>query len=144
MFGLPVEQQLFVFLYFYVAGILAGFVFDFFKALVKTFRFSRKVIFLLDLLLCLLGALIIFFILYLTNYGEVRFFIFLALMFGIFFYYIICSSFIYKQISLLFGILRIFILRIKKIFKILQDFASKIKNYLRRRLLTCKVYRGKQ
>lgn len=144
MFGLPVEQQLLVFIYFNAIGFLTGFVFDFFKAFANVFRFSRRIIFLLDLFLCLLAAFIIYYILYLLNYGETRLFVFLALLIGLLIYYIVCSRFIYKNLVTIFRTLKLFFLKIQKLFYILQDFAHRIKNYLCQRLLSFKVFKGKK
>lgn len=144
MFGLPVEQQLLVFLYFIAVGLITGLIFDFFKAFAKVFSFSRRIIFFMDLILCLLAALIIYQILYLLNYGEVRLFVFIALVFGMFFYYLVLSVFMYRNLLIIFRALRSIIFKILKLLNILQDFLHSITNYLDQRITTYKALRGKK
>ncbi|NLL21838.1 MAG: hypothetical protein GX263_08905 [Firmicutes bacterium] len=144
MFGLPVEQQLMVFLYFYAAGLITGLVFDFFKAFAKVFNFSKRIVFFLDLILCLLASFIVYYVLFLLNYGEVRLFVFLALLSGLLFYYLIISGFIYRNLLVIFRALRSIIYKILKLFNILQDFILSITNYLGQRITTYKALRGKK
>ncbi|MGI6319339.1 MAG: spore cortex biosynthesis protein YabQ [Dethiobacteria bacterium] len=144
MFGLPVEQQLMVFLYFYAAGLITGLVFDFFKASAKVFNFSKRIVFFLDLILCLLASFIVYYVLFLLNYGEVRLFVFLALLSGLLFYYLIISGFIYRNLLVIFRALRSIIYKILKLFNILQDFILSITNYLGQRITTYKALRGKK
>ncbi|MGI6327817.1 MAG: spore cortex biosynthesis protein YabQ [Dethiobacteria bacterium] len=144
MFGLPVEQQLLVFLYFNAAGLMTGLVFDFFKAFAKVFSFSKKMVFFLDLILCLLVSFIVYYILFLLNYGEVRLFVFLALLFGMLFYYLVISGFMYRNLLVIFKALRSIIFKILKLLNILQDFIRRITNYLGQRITTCKAFRGKK
>ena len=144
MFGLPVEQQLLVFLYFNAAGLMTGLVFDFFKAFAKVFSFSKKMVFFLDLILCLLASFIVYYILFLLNYGEVRLFVFLALLFGMLFYYLVISGFMYRNLLVIFKALRSIIFKILKLLNILQDFIRRITNYLGQRITTCKAFRGKK
>ena len=144
MFGLPVEQQLMVFLYFYAAGLITGLVFDFFKAFAKVFNFSKRIVFFLDLILCLLASFIVYYVLFLLNYGEVRLFVFLALLSGLLFYYLIISGFIYRNLLVIFRALRSIIYKILKLFNILQDFILSITNYSGQRITTYKALRGKK
>jgi spore cortex biosynthesis protein YabQ len=144
MFGLPVEQQLLVFLYFNAAGLMTGLVFDFFKAFAKVFSFSKKMVFFLDLILCLLVSFIVYYILFLLNYGEVRLFVFLALLFGMLFYYLVISGFMYRNLLVIFKALRSIIFKILKLLNILQDFIRRITNYLGQRITTYKALRGKK
>ncbi|HHT47352.1 MAG TPA: hypothetical protein GX004_08760 [Firmicutes bacterium] len=144
MFGLSVEQQLLIFIYFNVIGLLTGLVFDFFKAFANVFRFSRRIIFLLDLFLCLLAAFIVYYELYLLNYGEARLFVFLALLIGLLFYYLVFSRFISRNLLEIFRTFKLFFCKIQKFFYTVQDFARRIKNYLYQRLLSSKDFKGKQ
>ncbi len=141
MFELTVEQQLIVFLYFNAAGLIMGLVFDFFKVFTKV---SGKTIFFLDLLLCLPAAFTFYYILYLLNYGEIRLFVFLAFIAGMFFYYLILSGFICRNLLVIFSALRSVGLKILKLFNILQDFIYRFTNYLGQGIKICKAFRGKR
>lgn len=142
MFTVSVEQQFLVFLYLTAAGMAMGLFFDFFKAGSKVFNFSRKSIFVLDLFICLSAALIVFQALFLTNEGEVRFYVFLALFFGIIFYYIFLSRNLYQLFLKLFKTIKKIIIKMLRIKAALQDYLYKkrinsteshnARNYLRK------------
>lgn len=81
-----------VFLLFFVIGIIIGLLFDFFKVLRKSFKTNDIVTFAEDLIfLVISGTLIIFGIIKL-NGGEVRFYLFLGIFFGILIYSLTISN----------------------------------------------------
>lgn len=125
MLGIPTDQQFIIFLNFGLIGIVIGFVFEFFRSFGKVFHFKRMTVFFVDLFLCLLSAFFIYIALFIWNYGEVRFFIFLALTLGIVLYYLIISPYIYKHLILTFKFIRFIILKIIKWKNALQDFINK-------------------
>ena len=89
MFNFSQEQ---IFIFFFIIGIIIGILFDIFKVLRKTFKTSDFVTFIEDLIfLFLSGNLIISGILKL-NSGEVRFFLFLGIFFGILSYILTISN----------------------------------------------------
>lgn len=106
MLGISIEQQFSVFLNFCLIGMIIGFVFELFRAFGKVFQFRRRAFFFVDLFLCLLATFYICFALFLWNYGEVRFYIFLALILGMILYYLIISRYIYKYLILTFKFVR--------------------------------------
>lgn len=81
-----------VFLLFFIIGLIIGLIFDFFKVLRKAFKTSDLITFVEDLLfLFMSGSLIVFGIIKL-NSGEVRFYLFLGMFFGILIYSLTISK----------------------------------------------------
>lgn len=81
-----------IFLLFFIIGIIIGLVFDFFKVLRKSFKTKDLITFIEDLLfLTLSGAIIILGIIKL-NGGEVRFYLFLGIFFGVLIYSLTISN----------------------------------------------------
>jgi spore cortex biosynthesis protein YabQ len=125
MLTVTVEQQFIVFLYLSTAGVMIGVVFDFVKAWGKIFHFSRKTFFAIDLFICLAATLIVYQVLFLTNWGEVRFYVFLALLLGLILYYVLFSRYLYNFFLKFFKTIKKFILKILKVNKALQDYLNK-------------------
>lgn len=92
------EQLIMLFLIL-AAGFLAGALFDLIRAAKRAMQLSKNIVFLLDVIMCLLAALVVFQIIYLFNQGELRFFVFLAFSLGIAVYYNFCSQHLYKQMQ---------------------------------------------
>lgn len=126
MFNFSQEQ---IFIFFFIIGIIIGILFDIFKVLRKTFKTSDFVTFIEDLIfLFLSGNLIISGILKL-NSGEVRFFLFLGIFFGILSYILtisnLCVIILYTFVRTCKKILKYPICCLKKIFNILKTVIKK-------------------
>lgn len=134
MFATTVEQQLFVLLYLSVTGVLIGLLFDFFKAWGRIFHFSRKIVFATDLFICVAAALIVFQLLFMTNWGEVRLFVFLALLLGLLVYYILLSRYLYHHFFIFFESIKDIIVKISKIKKFMQEYLQKRRINYRQRI----------
>lgn len=81
-----------IFLLFFIIGVIIGLIFDFFKVLRKVFKTKDLITFIEDLLfLFISGSLIVFGIIKL-NGGEVRFYLFLGIFFGILIYSLTISK----------------------------------------------------
>lgn len=81
-----------IFLLFFIIGIIIGLIFDIFKVLRKSFKTNDLVTFVEDLIfLATSGVLIVFGIIKL-NGGEVRFYLFLGIFFGILIYSLTISN----------------------------------------------------
>lgn len=102
MLGMNIEQQLVVFLLLLLVGFLSGLLFDILRAGGKGFGFSKTIVFLTDLVFCVIFTFIAFQILYTLNWGELRFYIFLALIIGLIIYYSFCSRFVYQSLRRFF------------------------------------------
>ncbi len=122
---MSIEQQFLLLLYLCVFGLVIGLIFDFFKAWAKVFDFSRKIVFWMDFLFCLLFALILFYLLLLANRGEVRFYTFLALAGGIILYYGFASPYLHAHFLVFFQAIKLFKAKISKIVRSWQDLVNK-------------------
>ena len=81
-----------IFMIFFIVGVLTGILFDLFRAKRKVFRTSDIVTNCEDVVFLLIsGFLIISCILKLNN-GEIRTYIFLAILFGIIIYFLTISN----------------------------------------------------
>lgn len=140
MTGPTVEQQFIVLLDLCAAGVLIGMVFDFFKAAGKVFYFPRKVTFITDLLVCLLVALTVFQLLFLTNWGEVRLYVFLALLLGLVFYYLLLSRYLSPLFTTFFKNIKNVALKIAKASRVMQDYFHRRRISMGQRFRNLKIF----
>src|ERR1700687_911163 len=108
-------------------GLGLGIFFDIYRVISSKLDLKHWVIAILDLIYGLVAAVAVFRVLYYSNYGQLRFFIFLALMLGIYLYYNLFSSIIIrivvKAIKLLDWAWNRFIVRpIQLFYKVLHIF----------------------
>ena len=68
-------------------GLGLGMIFDIYRVLTDKLNLSRWIIAILDIIYGLIAAVAVFRVLYYSNYGQLRFFIFVALILGIYLYY---------------------------------------------------------
>lgn len=80
------------------SGAALGLLYDAYRVVSGEFRFPRWIIPPLDLLYWAVGTLAVFRVLYLSNGGEVRFYVFLALGIGVCFYFALLSGGIVRTI----------------------------------------------
>ncbi len=104
-----IYTQLQLFFIFLINGLLIGLLFDFFRILRKTIKTADFVTYIEDALFWILTGLIILYSIFTYNNGEIRLFMFLAIILGIFIYLISISKII---LSISVGTINI----IKKIF----------------------------
>ena len=84
------QEQIFIF--FFIIGIIIGFLFDIFRVLRKSFNTPDLITLIEDILyLSITGVLIIYSIIKLNN-GNIRFFIFVAIFLGILIYSLTISK----------------------------------------------------
>ena len=101
-----------LFLVFIINGIIIGIFFDLFRILRKSFKTSNFITYIEDFLFWILTGFSILFTLFKFNNGEIRLYMFLAIVIGILIYMIIFSSYIIKvNVSIIIVIKKI----IKKI-----------------------------
>lgn len=108
MFNFSQEQT---FILFFILGVIISIIFDFFRALRKNFKTSDKMTLLQDIIFTVFSGLLIIYSIIKLNGGEVRFYLFLGISFGI----IIYSLTIEKMCVI---ILNIFVKICKKILEI--------------------------
>lgn len=69
------------------SGLGLGFFFDIYRVLTGKLNLKRWVIAILDIVYGMVAAAAVFRVLYYSNFGQLRFFIFFALLLGIYIYY---------------------------------------------------------
>ncbi len=125
-----------IFLLFFIIGVIIGLVFDFFKVLRKVFKTKDLITFIEDLLFLLIsGSLVVFGIIKL-NGGEVRFYLFLGIFFGILIYSLTISKLyviiLYEFVRICKNIVVFFVNIFFKLLQILKNifnyFFRKLKN----------------
>ena len=109
------QSQLFVI--FIINGIFIGIIFDFFRILRKSFKTKDIVTYVEDFLFWILTGTIILYSIFTFNNGEIRFYMFIAIIIGIFLYMLLFSKYIIKT--------NVFIITcLKKIFNIFFYFLN--------------------
>lgn len=103
------ESQAYIFLYSILGGILIAFVYDLFRIKRKAVKTAIVFIYLEDLIFWVIVAIVMFAVVYLSNDGEIRGFIFLGTVLGIVIYIILFSKIVINS--------SMFVLRV--IFKVL-------------------------
>lgn len=110
-----------VFVLFFIIGIIIGLIFDCFRVIRKSFKSPDYITFMQDILFSILvGCIIIYGIIKINN-GEIRFFLFLAIFFGMLIYFLTISN---LYVIILYEIVKF----CKKIFKIPYLCLKKYKN----------------
>lgn len=120
-----ISNQASLFLIFTIEGIIIGLIFDIFRILRKSFKTTDIVTYIEDILFWLITGILILYTIFVFNYGEIRFFMFIGIFIGAMLYMLLISryvikisvttiEFIKKTIML---ILKIVIFPIYKIFK---------------------------
>ena len=148
-----IYTQLQLFLIFTINGLLIGLLFDFFRILRRAIKTSDFITYIEDALFWILTGFIILYSIFIYNNGEIRLFMFLAMIVGILIYWIFISksilnislsiiNFVKKVFFIILNIIKIpfnfFIKIIKKLFlnpvsfiiiNIRNYFTKKIKNF---------------
>jgi spore cortex biosynthesis protein YabQ len=109
------------------SGLGLGFFFDIYRVLTGKLEIKRWLIAILDIIYGLAAAVIVFRVLYYSNYGQLRFFIFFGLLLGIYLYYQwfskITIRIVVKAIRLIQWLWNVFIVRpILALYKVLLIF----------------------
>lgn len=89
MYNFSQEQ---IFILFFVIGLIISIIFDFFRAIRKNFKASDFVTLIEDIVFLGITSFLIIFSIIKINGGEVRFYIFLAIFFGILLYSLTISN----------------------------------------------------
>lgn len=89
-------SQAYLFLIFFINGILIGLLFDFFRILRKSFKTPDFVTYIEDIVFWFLTGLMLLYSIFTFNNGELRAYIFIALFIGIVIYILALSKYIIK------------------------------------------------
>lgn len=93
---IPIIMQLKVFLNTLAMGIIIGIIFDFYQALRRLFHVKSWIQGITDLVFSLLCTGIVFALLIFSNWGEVRFYVFIGLFLGSYAYFKLLHKTIYR------------------------------------------------
>ena len=102
---LGLSAQIKAFLLTYLLGIIAGFIFHFYQLMIKNRRVGKYSLYLMDLVLWIAMIVLVFTALLLINQGEMRIYVFIALLAGIISYYKCIAGYTQKPLSFTAGIL---------------------------------------
>ncbi len=94
-----IEQQIISFSVTVSLGMIMGFVFDMYYCLRKIIKPSKIVIHLVDILIWMFLTALVFFVLLLTNWADVRFYVFIGIGMGLIIYYTLFSKIIKKCLN---------------------------------------------
>ena len=123
-----VLNQANLFLIFSIEGVIIGLVFDVFRILRKSFKTNDIITYIEDVLFWIITGILILYSIFIFNYGEIRFFMFIGIFLGAMLYMLLISKHVIKvSVSVIkfFKKIIIFIFRIVKfpfefIYKILK------------------------
>ena len=94
-----------IFILFIILGISIGVLFDFFRAIRKTFKTTNFITYLEDTIFMAIVGILLINALIVINNGELRFFIIIAIFFGVGFYFLTITKICF---NLFYGIMKIF------------------------------------
>ena len=121
-----IENQAYLFGIFIINGILIGLLFDFFRILRKSFKTNDFITYLEDILFWILTGIILLYSIFIFNNGEIRLFMFLAVLLGIIIYIMSISSYIIKLNVRIINCFKIIIIKIFNIMSIPFTYIIKI------------------
>ncbi|UWE03775.1 spore cortex biosynthesis protein YabQ [Laceyella sacchari] len=84
------------------SGILIGVILDFYRVVTQRFRLKRWIVSLIDLLYWMISSLLVFGLLLWSNWGELRFYLFIAICLGFLLYFRWFSQLVIRFIRVLF------------------------------------------
>ena len=125
-----INSQLYLFLIFAVDGIIIGFLFDFFFLLRKAVKTPDVITYIEDILFWILTGLLILYSIFTYNNGEIRLFMFLAIVLGILLYVIILSKFVIKLNLIIIDFIKKIFSLIFKFIRIPLDIFSQILKHI--------------
>lgn len=105
--------------YMFLSGVALGVLYDVYRVVAGLLRISRWIIPLLDLIYWVAATLLVFRVLYYSNQGQVRAFVFLALLIGISFYFALLSRWVILLLHWLIRVTKAFIRLCKRMGEIL-------------------------
>lgn len=91
-----VMNQAYLSIVFIINGIVIGLLFDFFRILRRTFKTKDIITYIQDILFWILTGFILLYSIFRFNNGEIRLFMFLAIIIGISIYMFFVSSHVIK------------------------------------------------
>jgi spore cortex biosynthesis protein YabQ len=108
------DSQLSTFLTTIATGITLGVLFDCYRVLRGTYRSKVLMTWVTDLLYWLIATVIVFIALVISNWGELRFYVFLGILSGVGLYYRLLSLYVIRLFSGLIKLIKSIVTLIKK------------------------------
>lgn len=121
-----ITNQAYLFLIFIINGIVIGLLFDFFRILRKAFNTKDIITYIEDIVFWILTGITILYSIFIFNNGEIRLFMFLAILFGVIVYMIFISSHVIKVNLLIINFFKKMITKILKVIYIPIEFICKL------------------
>ena len=90
------QNQAYLFLVFSLTGVVIGVLFDFFRILRRTIKTSNIITYIEDVLFWILTGLLVLYNIWYFNNGEIRIFMFLAIILGVLIYMSTLSNILIK------------------------------------------------
>jgi spore cortex biosynthesis protein YabQ len=112
-----VDNQLYTFIITIATGILLGVLFDCYRVLRGTFSTKVVMTWVTDLLYWLIATVIVFLALIVSNWGELRFYVFLGIVSGVILYYRLLSLYAIRLFSAIVRSIKGMINLIRKIIR---------------------------
>ncbi|ANE45984.1 hypothetical protein SY83_06455 [Paenibacillus swuensis] len=116
---MTLQEQFFTLAMMSLSGVALGVVYDAYRVLCSELRAPRWILSVMDLVYWLFATLFVFRVLYYSNQGEIRLFVFLGLILGILFYFWLIGSITVRIMLWLIGVVRALIRFAVKAFRIL-------------------------
>jgi spore cortex biosynthesis protein YabQ len=110
-----VDNQLYTFITTIATGILLGVLFDCYRVLRGTFRPRAVMTWVTDLLYWLIATVVVFLALVVSNWGELRFYVFLGIVSGVILYYRLLSLYAIRLFLVIIKLVNGIVALIKKI-----------------------------
>lgn len=107
-----INEQTIVFLSCIVAGLIMGVIYDLFSGIRNGFSLGKGMVFILDNVFWAIGVAVFFTTLYITSGGIARWYVFLGMFLGLFFYLITISHLVLPFMIKLVKFLRKFFIKI--------------------------------
>lgn len=141
-----VTNQAYLFLIFIINGIIIGVLFDFFRILRKTIKTKDLITYIQDILFWILTGFIILYSTFTFNNGEIRIFMFIAILIGVIFYMTLISSYIIKinvtiinfLKKIIQGIVNVLITPFKWIYRFIKRILYKPLNFIKNAIVKLK------
>lgn len=92
---LQLSVQFDIILFGFIAGILSGLFFDFYRN-IRGFRIPKIIIFVEDILFCILCSMVIFIFLLYMNYAFLTYYVYVFIGMGLLIYFKVASSVVIK------------------------------------------------
>ncbi|SFJ35748.1 spore cortex biosynthesis protein YabQ [Thermoflavimicrobium dichotomicum] len=100
---MTLQTQAFTMILMFCSGFLLGMILDAYQELKARFRLKGWTVSLIDLLYWIVCAWLVFSLLLWSNWGQLRFYIFIAILAGLFFYYQWLSKLVIQIIRVVFN-----------------------------------------